>query len=340
MATDPDQITESEPTTGTATSEPAPAATASEPDAGAVTERRRAIVEEAEALLAAEDVAAADRRLRGLADAFEAAGAGADRDLRRRLTTVQREQRRVMDALRAEAARVKGELASIAEGLAGSTEWGPTAGRLKELQREWKAAGSAGRDEGSLWARFRAAQDAFFAARSAAFAERDAHRAENVAAKAAVVERAERLGKGRDAKAGRGQIAALMEEWKAAGSIPKAEGDRLWARLSAALDAIRAAGAGDRRAKAEQLATRAEADLERHEERLAFLEYRDRDLSERVDAMPTDQDEHSVGTPRADTIADRDEIRAELGGVRAAVAAAERRLASLRAELAPPPAGD
>ena len=53
-----------------------------------------------------------------------------------------------------------------------STEWGPTAGRYRDLMREWKAAGPAPRDvDDELWKRFRGAQDAFFGARDAANAE-------------------------------------------------------------------------------------------------------------------------------------------------------------------------
>ena len=61
---------------------------------------------------------------------------------------------------------VKEKLAAEAESLADSTEWGPTAGRFRDLMRQWKAAGPTHKDiDDKLWARFRGAQDTFFSAR-------------------------------------------------------------------------------------------------------------------------------------------------------------------------------
>src|SRR5690606_21309975 len=60
---------------------------------------------------------------------------------------------------------VKERLAAEAESLAGSTDWGPTAGRYRDLMQQWKAAGPAPKDvDDALWARFRGAQDTFFGA--------------------------------------------------------------------------------------------------------------------------------------------------------------------------------
>ena len=54
-----------------------------------------------------------------------------------------------------------------AEELSSSSDWKETAAAMRDLMTEWKAAGRASRDvEDALWARFRAAQDAFFARRS------------------------------------------------------------------------------------------------------------------------------------------------------------------------------
>jgi hypothetical protein len=59
---------------------------------------------------------------------------------------------------------VKERLVKEAEALAGSTDWGPTAGEYRDLMQQWKAAGPAPRDvDDELWKRFRGAQDTFFA---------------------------------------------------------------------------------------------------------------------------------------------------------------------------------
>ena len=77
--------------------------------------------------------------------------------------------------------QAKEKLVAEAESLSGSTDWGPTAARYRELMTDWKAAGRAQREaEDDLWNRFRGAQDVFFAARGEVFAERDAEQGENL----------------------------------------------------------------------------------------------------------------------------------------------------------------
>ena len=84
-----------------------------------------------------------------------------------------------------EGARViKERLAKEAEALADSTEWGPTAGRYRDLMKQWKAAGPAPKDvDDALWKRFRGAQDAFFGARDAENAKLDEEFAANAEVK-------------------------------------------------------------------------------------------------------------------------------------------------------------
>src|SRR5215470_12727148 len=80
-----------------------------------------------------------------------------------------------LDQTRKQAQSRKDELVAEAEALCQSTEWNATAGRLKELMTEWKAAPRAAKDvEQRLWERFRAAQDTFFSHRSEVFSARDA----------------------------------------------------------------------------------------------------------------------------------------------------------------------
>lgn len=146
-----------------------------------------------------------------------------------------------LDQQRKEAAGGKEELVAEAEKLATSTEWAPTANRMKSLMVQWKEAPRAGRDvEAALWTRFRAAQDAFFAARSAVFAERDAEFAGNEKAKIALIEQAEALDL---AKLGSAQsrLRQLQEAYDAAGKVPRESMARLDARMRAAEQRVRGA---------------------------------------------------------------------------------------------------
>lgn len=146
-----------------------------------------------------------------------------------------------LDGQRKEAAGGKEALVAEAERLATSTEWTPTANRMKSLMVQWKEAPRAGRDaEAALWTRFRAAQDAFFAARSAVFAERDAELAGNEKAKITIIEQAEALELGK-LGAAQSRLRQLQEAYDAAGKVPRESMARLDARMRAAEQRVRGA---------------------------------------------------------------------------------------------------
>ena len=71
-----------------------------------------------------------------------------------------------LEGAQSEAKAAKQKLVAEAEALATSTDWAPTATAFKRLMDRWRDAGRASRtDDDALWARFKAAQDAFFAAK-------------------------------------------------------------------------------------------------------------------------------------------------------------------------------
>jgi hypothetical protein len=143
---------------------------------------------------------------------------------------------------RDEARRVKATLAAEAETLAESTQWGPTAGRFRELMRQWKAVGPAPhRDEEALWQRFRAAQDTFFQARDADASKADEQLAANAEQKRALLEEAEKLVPPTDLEAARAQFRALAERWDNAGKVPRDQVRPLEKRMQAVEAALRAA---------------------------------------------------------------------------------------------------
>ena len=142
-----------------------------------------------------------------------------------------------------ESARVvKERLATEAEGLAGSTEWGPTAGRFRDLMRQWKAAGPAPRDvDEQLWQRFRGAQDTFFGARDASQAEQDQEFAANAEVKEALLVEAEALVPVRDLDGAKRAFRDIGERWEAAGKVPRDRIKELEGRLRKVEQQIRAA---------------------------------------------------------------------------------------------------
>ncbi|MET0768042.1 MAG: DUF349 domain-containing protein [Aeromicrobium sp.] len=124
-----------------------------------------------------------------------------------------------------DAAKVtKEKLIVEAEALSTSTEWGPTAGKYRDLMTEWKKAGSAPRNvEDKLWKRFRAAQDAFFTARDEANEALDAEYEVNAEKKLEILADAEKLLPIKNVDAARKAWLDIADRWEAAGKVPRAK---------------------------------------------------------------------------------------------------------------------
>lgn len=193
---------------------------------------KEALVVEAEELAQSDQWRAAGERLRALVDTWKGLprlDRKSDDELWHRFSHARSafsKRRKAhfasLDAQREDARRTKERLVGEAEALSGSTDWGPTAARYRELMAEWKAAGRAQREhEDDLWNRFRGAQDVFFAARSSVFAERDAEQTENLKLKEELAEEAEKLLPIGDLKSARATFRAINERWEAIGHVPR-----------------------------------------------------------------------------------------------------------------------
>ncbi|MDQ3616784.1 MAG: DUF349 domain-containing protein [Actinomycetota bacterium] len=135
---------------------------------------------------------------------------------------------------------VKEKLVAEAEQLSGSSEWGPTASRYRELMRRWKAAGQAPKGvDDRLWGRFRAAQDTFFGARDSANAEIDAAFAANAEKKEALLAEAEALLPVTDLRTAKAALRGIAERWDAAGKVPRERANELEGRMRTVEQAIR-----------------------------------------------------------------------------------------------------
>ncbi|WP_292603706.1 DUF349 domain-containing protein [Nocardioides sp. REDSEA-S30_B4] len=140
---------------------------------------------------------------------------------------------------------VKERLVKEAEALADSTEWGPTAGRYRDLMKQWKAAGPAPKDvDDALWKRFRGAQDAFFGARDAENAKLDEEFAANAEVKEALLVEAEALlpaleGDGSDLEAAKRTFRDIADRWDAAGKVPRSRMKELEGRIRKVENVIR-----------------------------------------------------------------------------------------------------
>jgi hypothetical protein len=213
---------------------------------------KETLVAEAEELAQSEQWRAAGERLRALVDTWKGLprlDRKSDDELWHRFSHARSafsKRRKAhfaqLDAQREDARKVKERLVAEAESLSGSTDWGPTAARYRELMTEWKAAGRAQREhEDELWNRFRGAQDVFFAARGSVFAERDAEQAENLKLKEELAEEAERILPVTDLKSARAAFRSVNERWEAIGHVPRDARPKVEGRMHAVERAIQEA---------------------------------------------------------------------------------------------------
>ncbi len=144
------------------------------------------------------------------------------------------------DALREqyrEARDKKTALVQQAVALKESTEWRKTAELLKDLQKQWKEAGSAGpRDENKLWNRFRAACDEFFKARKASYAKLDAEQAVHVKEKEDILKELSEFALSGDRNKDIEQLKAFSARWVNSGRVSPKMYDTLNERYRSALD--------------------------------------------------------------------------------------------------------
>ena len=215
--------------------------------------QRTAIAEEAESLAGSTQWKASGERFRALLEQWSALPRGdrsareAEQELWKRFSAARsafdkarRAHFSALDATRKEASAAKEALIAQAEALSTSTDWADTARAYRGLMDQWKAAPRAGRtEEDALWARFRAAQDAFFSARNAAQAERDGDQLENLHAKEALATEAEALLPITDLAAAKSALRSIAERWNAIGHVPRGDRDRVEGRLRKVEDAVR-----------------------------------------------------------------------------------------------------
>ena len=245
------------------------------------------IVAEAEDLAQGNDWRNGANRLRQLLDEWKALPRlekSADDALWRRFSTARTTYTRRRKAHFAElnekregARAVKEKLVVEAEALADSTDWGPTAGRYRDLMQRWKAAGPAPKEvDDALWKRFRGAQDAFFGARDAANAAIDAEFATNAEVKEQLLVEAEALLPVEDLTTAKAAFRDLAERWDAAGKVPRDRIRDLEGRMRKVEQAIKAVedeqwrrSDPEKSARADDMITKLEAAIAQVEDDLA-----------------------------------------------------------------------
>jgi hypothetical protein len=191
-------------------------------------------------------------------------------------TTFDRERRHYfaeLESRNAGAKQAKEAIVREAERLQTSTDWGATAGAYRDLMTQWKAAGRASRnDDDALWARFRAAQDTFFHARDELNAATDREYAGNLEVKEALLVEAEAIDVSKGLGQAKAALRSIQDRWEAAGKVPRADIQRVEARLRAVEGKIRDADQDEWRRTNPETRARAEGALAQLESAIAQLE--------------------------------------------------------------------
>jgi hypothetical protein len=216
--------------------------------------RKQDLITRAAALKDSPDYRAATAQQKALSEEWKAAGsAGKDIDdeLWNRFSVALDMS---LGQWRSQAILIKQDIIARARTLAGATHLRSAFAERKALNDEWKAAGSAGRDDDKLYEQLKAAMDVL---QERIDDDRDANRR----AKQGLIAEAKRLGGVSDLKSGLANQKELMARWKAVGPAARDVDDQLWVEFSTAregfFDRIRAEREANRRAK-EQIVARAE----------------------------------------------------------------------------------
>ena len=136
----------------------------------------------------------------------------------------------------------KRALIEKAKALQDSTEWRSTSDKLVALQKEWRTIGMVPKKIGDqLWAEFLSACNKFFEARNAAGAGQRGEERQNLEKKRDVISRLKAIaGEGEQTEGSdvQAQVQALVEEYNAIGHVPFKEKDKLYEEYHAVLDKL------------------------------------------------------------------------------------------------------
>lgn len=153
------------------------------------------------------------------------------------------EAKKAEKAQAAQAAKAEKErMVAEAEKLAQGNDWRGGVNRFRALLEEWKALPRIDRTtDDALWHRFSSARTTYTRRRKAQFAEQNAKREGAKQLKERIIEGARPLATSTEWGPTAAAFRDLMTRWKAAGSAPRAEDDKLWATFRGIQDEFFAA---------------------------------------------------------------------------------------------------
>lgn len=123
---------------------------------------------------------------------------------------------------------IKQELVEKAEKLSKSANWNQATEEMNELMRQWKAAGSAGKEDDALWEAFSAARQNFFDNKHQYWEDMQGKFDNARKVKEELIAQAHALEESSDWQKTSDKLKEMMDQWKEAGSAGREHEDRLW----------------------------------------------------------------------------------------------------------------
>ena len=169
--------------------------------------------------------------------------------------------------------QTKQQLIVEAEKIATSKNWAQTASIFKRLMSEWKRAGRISRvEDDALWAKFKAAQDAFFNAKGAIVVEENKQFAANLALKEELLKEAQAMLPIKNIGRTKAALRTIQDKWNVAGKVPRKDMDRIEKTMRKIENAVRDAESAKWKRTDTELATRAQSMVEQLEKIVADLQ--------------------------------------------------------------------
>jgi hypothetical protein len=116
-------------------------------------------------------------------------------------------------------------------------DWNNSTDLVKEFFKLWKSIGPApGKENDSIWERFKASVDRFYAEKSEYFGKLKEEQTHNYNLKLDICAQAEALKDSSDWKDTTHALINLQKEWKNIGPVPRRHADKIWKRFRGACD--------------------------------------------------------------------------------------------------------
>lgn len=123
---------------------------------------------------------------------------------------------------------LKQELIKQAQKLSMSNDWNQASDGMTDLMQQWKAVGTAGKEDDALWEAFNAARQTFYDRKHEYWENLQAKFGNALQIKEAVVAEAKTIADSEEWQSASEKFKELMNQWKAAGSAGREHEDRLW----------------------------------------------------------------------------------------------------------------